>query len=393
MFIRFIIIAGFCATHIYGAEFFISEIYARHTGRDHKGKQWLELTIKDEPIKIKKLHLQIFDKSDTALFSHVATFNRPLIFKSHLLIAAKRDLGLPYCLNHDAVAIAQSLHFDLHKAKRICVTINDVQDCTLVNLANIKPGVSIYHDDKTSPVWRNEPCHLVDTIFATPGKPPRSCGPSPATGEKIIEECPYQPSFGKALKFEKIMPRNNHSPQITQARLMRDEKGAHIIASFTDVDNGPWVLTVCHAHRDTNKICHVMGSRHQVFPNVENVVPLTQETIPLHHYVSIEIADITGGLARTIVAHADSKDPLFTSKEWQPIIKRNQTHETAELVFSLRDHELPLNVLLETRFGKFYQTPFLHSGEHRIAIPNAMQKNSIIATLWGPRGTIRLTIF
>jgi hypothetical protein len=158
------------------AEFLITEVFgnALGAGRDDK-KEWIELYNLSSPIKISSVTLEIYEISknkEKLILSSRRDFLTPLWFKDFLLISKSHDLGINACFSIPVIVMPITIKNT--GAQKICMVINQERTCAKFSKKSAMPdGISLFRDieDKAlEPLWRYEPCVLVDGIFASPGK-------------------------------------------------------------------------------------------------------------------------------------------------------------------------------------------------------------------------------
>lgn len=378
MFGRFLLIVfALSSQGSFAFEFFISEVYAKSPGRGSStGKQWIEIAhLGATTLSVTQLSVEILGKNNTVQFSHDKNFLSPVTLEDFLLIAPAKNLGLSHCLRSATIVTIPDFAFNYRTAKSICITINGERQCVSVDLTKVAAGTSVYRRNENEPLVRHEPCLMVDTIFATPGKQAKYCGSSGSMKEHLTA-CDLEPALGRTFSLKKLVATSNKPPVIQQARAEIHNRETTIRASFVDYkENGPWVFTLCRTPPSSNKICHVVDSPQQVFPESEIVVPLKSQNLGM--LLTVEVKDVFGAIGRKEVVMIDGVLYPGRAEKWQPKLEM-RGDPTPVLLVTLLDDEVPCNFAIEQGQKNILQFSLLRAGQHVIEMPKKIHHQDFV---------------
>ena len=353
------------------SSFVISEIFGGFTDRKLAASHhWIELAnLTAGEIKVSSIVLEIFDVvSETAVFSQSIAPNVPAQFADYLVIAQSKSLGLTTCLKDNLTIIAMpTLKVDEVAGKKFCVTINDNEKSCATVSGKIKmtKGTSIFRelkDGNDTPLWRYEPCHLIDETFASPGKEARFC--TKMMSELFFKRCDNV----KELKISKWQP------------------GASLSLVF---DYEIRIASLCASHQ-SNRICHMVDSEKPVYDREPPVFSLASWRPAMGNIFYVRDEDLFGnGVIKTISQIA----PNTVNNIVALIFNVNTANKSVEITLDLKDEDVPINVSIEDSCGQniIFTKSFVEPGQKSLQLIHKPPCPQVSINLIGVTGNFRTT--
>lgn len=347
--------------------FYLSEIFANMPGRlSNKGSAWIELAnIAPQSLIIEHLRLQIFD-AESRLHLDQQLEVPKLHFEDRLVLAEKRELMPGLCLNKRVVFIELS-PFNIPKGRqKICVTINRIlHNCAMLSAQDrFKDGVSLYRSHEGSfvqPLWRSEPCHIGEGVFATPGLVEQACLEEEHFFSETLSPCSElsAPIFPRKSKL--LVAKESNAPTLT---LLND-------SLFRVEDPDPsdlLVLASCSRPQGSKLLCHEMCQSRTITKAqdqpIQAMFPAEPDT-----QLFLKVRDLSGLESSVEASHkpmpALSKLSLLKAEHsW---LNAHEIH----ILFSLEKEHVPLNYWLKNAEGDVLKAgAFLSSGQKTLALAN-----------------------
>lgn len=385
------------STRVLSDPILISEIYGNGVGPGmDRGREWIEIAnITGKPISIDELSFELFDYRSLEVFKENVHLNKPIAFNDRLLIAQRPDLGLDRDL-HDDIPLVVINGFNIKNLgeQRLCVTINNwLSTCSSISKrVKILDGVSLFRDPDDMnefPLWRPEPCHLQDKIFATPGLAARACVETPEMDKRIfMAGSRVEMVFTSSVDI--ISDQTAPIPQVLKAEWSHVSPD-HIKVSMVFEDSamkGSYLLTLCHAAGDGFLLCQSLGTRpmvilsHAISVDFPSVLRMTSSRF----FVRIEGMDGT----RTIVWLKNKEERFFAQKardahvRWKPNMDDGKSKV---LLLDVSSEEVPLNVsIIDRNHNVWWQRSFIHAKSHPITLPKDLLKLGLKLRCEGPDG-------
>lgn len=319
---------------VMSSNFLISEIFANAPGRARdSNKEWIELYNLKSPLSISSVGLEIYEqKGKTLRLMTKENFEpkNPLIFDKFMIIAQSADLGINACIDQEIPLALMDFSIKNQVTQKICVVLNhDVRTCASFSSNRPMPdGTGFFrelYDTGEDPLWRYEPCHFMNGIFATPGRPPRYfC-------EKHEEQNQCLP--GQMVKFTPIK----------------------------EGEQGPNVFTLCKALKESKKSCHMMDRR--ISTNMESGFLAEKYLLMPDEELFLLTKGFDGLVLKSQMTGA------LPIKKWPTLSVINQD-EKYRLAMNLDALHLPLNLALLDKNGQIlWQEAFIEQGYKTIELP------------------------
>lgn len=343
--------------NLFSQTYFVSEVFANALGAKANLKsQWLELKNREQAIKLHEIKLEIFEDKASPLTVH--KFLKDISFEDYLLIAHHENLGLTHCLNKQLKIIVMP-ELNLSKKQKICVTLNqDKPACITLGGQIFLDGVSLfryYEKDHIGALWQNEPCQLLDGIFATPGLPDRACAHDPGFATKITVDCFLNKPDAYTLNYASFHDLQGHKPEITTKTF--DPKTRKFSVNLKDADkHDRWRSSLCVAPQNSHLLCHELEPLKDLSPALSKWPTLMGEDL------SLETRDIVGLSDSILLA---SKKP---QEKHPPISLKLEALSAHKRVLKISlSQEIPLNYRLLNKSGDILSQGVLtKAGEYRL---------------------------
>ena len=375
----------------------ISEIYGNAVGPGmDRGREWIEIAnTTGEPIYIDELSFELFDNQSLEVFKENIHPRRAISFNGRLLIAQHPDLGLDRDLHDDIpLVVIQGFNIRNRKEQRLCVTINkQFNTCSSISKrVKILDGVSLFRDlDDLNefPLWRPEPCHLKDRVFATPGLAARACVEGPEIKNRVFR-AGSRAEMVFTSNLDSISDQTTPIPEVLKAEWSHASQG-HIRVSIVFIDSdmkGSYLLTLCRAAGDGFLLCQSLGTRPMVI--LSNAIsvdfPSVLRMTSSRYFVRIEGIDGT----RTTIWLKNGEERIFAEKarnahvRWEPNMDDGKSEI---LLLDVSSEEVPLNVsIIDRNHNVWWQRSFIHAKSHPIPLPKDLLAVSLKLRREGPDG-------
>ncbi len=372
----------------------ISEIFAHAPGRkSDQGRQWIEVTNQGAPISITHLNLTIHSgKTKELILSRDLSLAKPFTFSNYLVIAQSKNLGLSRCRKDDQSILAiENFRIDPGEYPRICVTINnDVQTCvTLGKKTKISDGVSLFRDADDLhdlPLWRHEPCHLMDSVFASPGLPPIFCQQEKINIDALFIPCDQKSfSFSQPIenKINLITRRNSEFNYQAQQVLLTNDKLAFSITGSHP--NSLTMANICRAPVNSEKICHIIDEI-ILRPTEFRYQFIVKDKSNDGQKYFLQIASIDQEHQKIDTAKVEIASINDYSK-WRPDFSTISQRDDLVVTLRLHEDDLPLNFMIkDDNHTAIYQRAFLSPGEKTFTIPNKLLSREFYLAFSGKAG-------
>lgn len=380
--------------HTQGHHLLISEIFANAPGhKSDRGKQWIEVLNQGEPILITHLTLTIHSgKTQELLFSENLSLSKSLFFNDYLVIAQNKTLGLSHCLkNESPILTMATFKIDDDEDPRICVTLNhDLQTCAGLSKKNkISDGVSLFRnsdDLNDTPLWRYEPCHLIDGVFASPGLPPIFCRDEKINIDAKLIPCKQTTSsLSQPIEnSQNFFTRRNgeFGNQAHKVELTPNQLSFHL---GTHRSNLLTVANICVAPINSEKICHIIDdinlqpaiSRYQLALD-------TSDNDGKQYFLRIKTIDpaIKSIAVSQVKLASIDKKPL-----WRPDFSFIMQTNNLVVKIKLHEEDVPLNFIIkDINDVAIYQKAFLSPGDKQFSISKNIFRKQFYLIFSGASG-------
>jgi len=255
------ILVAFLSSGATCGAFLISEIFGNGSGRgDDKGKEWIELAnMSEENLVIDTISLEIV-VAGISTFKKRLYFKKPIVFKDYLILAQKPDLGLPGCLRDEqTIIVMPGFSIDNERNQTLCVTINhEEKSCVMVDRkVKMLDGTSIFRelsDVREMPLWRSEPCHLIEKIFASPGSHARFC--TSVAKEHLFQRCDNMKELTISTSKQRYF--GEKSPPYDVAIDLPSTALCRLRVTNAPNDDEVFNVSLCARPSNAKKICHLL---------------------------------------------------------------------------------------------------------------------------------------
>lgn len=354
--------------------FIISEIFANATGKiSNKDKAWIELyNISQVPIIIESLQLQIYDHSSLEIFNKEIFLKSPIKFDNFVIIAQKNNLSLSHCLKPQILTVLiPGFAIKNNMEQKVCVVINGHQTaCTVIaKKTRFLDGVSIFRDVanvKQVAVWLNEPCHLIDNIFATPGLLPKYCVKQPDFKHEILQNC-HESSETNNVLITSLSHGDHHAPTLLVKGLDLRDNSLHLHVDYRDIDGHDLgTLNLCKAPSSSSKICHKLSNDFWLRPGHSYQFSWPYFNFTNNEKLFIKIRDLYG-----ITAVNELTNNLYkTDAADEPFkITIENTTGGQRLNLAVKLDDIPVNLSALNRQGQVIkQMAFIEPGQKSFSI-------------------------
>jgi hypothetical protein len=347
------------------APFLISEIYGNGVGvGKDDGKEWIEIFNGSEnSIVVERLELEILlGHEKKPVFKQEVVLEPPVILQDFLVIAQKEHLSLNnYCLRPRIRAVIMPGFSISNKAQQtLCVRINGEQSCaTLSSRLKFNDGISLYRSvDDGGDLWLNEPCHLVDGVFATPGFREKSCKDYPNLKDEILYSCGQKTD--NKITVKKLVKNDRYPPK--QASMAW---GVPSTIHFFDHDkDDQWLITTCFAPDLSTKICQkALDTVITTENNIEFLLPTI--SFPYAKFF-IRLRDTYG-----YTVNLPGKDRHLALQTKEPLCEIRYQYDEGKIEISLNATaaELPINISVYDNNDMVHQSSIIEPIPVSLVIP------------------------
>jgi hypothetical protein len=389
--------------HAHGEQIIISEIFGNSAGKGRdQGKEWIELAnLSPDVILVKSLIVEIENSEDKDFrFTKSISLPEPLPFSDYLLIAQEKDLGLTRCMKDEiAVLVVPEFSIKNEGAQKICIAINDhSKSCTkITKKTKMTDGVSLFRelsDISEVPLWRNEPCHLMDNVFASPGLPARFCVENQNV-EELFQKCEQENEVVYETVVNKVEIPIDQSSKISLKDLEITNDGEkNIRLSMRDERKDDlWLVGLCAAPRDTKKICHMLFDHQNISSKrvINYALNVWHKNMGEDLFVMLSNMRFAQSKFNLNTIKLEKSDTAKTS--WNPQFLMHTKNGNLEIRLSLTVEELPLNLSLLTDTNQIIaQWSFLIEGEKACDIPINQKQTPAFLKFAGRQGYITVPV-
>ncbi len=356
-----------------GDTFLISEIFGKSSGRANDPKKmWIEIAnVSGRALDINTIALDI-TADGKAVFKKRIYLKEPVKFVDYLIIAQEKNLGLLSCLRDEQpVVLITGFSIDNERRKNICVSINDQHKSCVEISQKVKllPGTSIFRelaDMSEMPLWRNEPCHLIDKTFASPGAPARFC--SKMEKGRLFQRCDNLKELKISRLKRGIVGLEKTADDVTIEKAGNDSYKLRINKVH---DEGLLKASLCAKPQEAKKICHLLGYEKFLDDKSPQNFSLESWQKNMGANAYFKISNLRGQNYHKQIENFDENIVDADAQNMASNLAEFLITDSAIIMtINLSQDELPFNVELETCHGEVVsQKSFVEAGIKTFQVP------------------------